>query len=426
MVAEQLGVLDRLAHHPRHRRHEAHRLLEHQVQRRQLSQHGHRQRLVAQCERLRADLVLPLRVLAEVVHERGRGDGRRVVRRHHQEDHVVDDVVVGERLAVVGAGVAQRGEQVVASRTRALPAGCGGSSPRNTLRPASPRPRRAGTGSRSSAVPARTVSTNAGSACVASPPSDDAMKILVATSSVSCFIAGYTGKPSRGRPRRHARPRPRSRPAPCSPDRRSAVNASCMIRRWYMCSSKSSSIRPRLKNGPMKYSQPCLRVRLVPVGEHLLRGVRPGRRHHLHPERAHPRDRPVRVVPLHRVVHAEPQHLHAVPQQRHPRVAGDRLEPGGGGGEVLRGHSLAISHRSSAFFSSSNGACSSVDMDYLPALRTVTASSISSAAIRGRVSSRGVRARSFTIVSAACTTTFASCSESSDVANAAGGSHSAT
>src|SRR5215204_566849 len=28
-----------------------------------------------------------------------------------------------------------------------------------------------------------------------------------------------------------------------------------MIRRWYMCSSKSSSIRPRSKNGPMTGSQ---------------------------------------------------------------------------------------------------------------------------------------------------------------------------
>gem|GEM_PF-6092359 len=34
------------------------------------------------------------------------------------------------------------------------------------------------------------------------------------------------------------------------------VNASCMIRRWYMCSSKSSSIRPRLKNERMSGCQP--------------------------------------------------------------------------------------------------------------------------------------------------------------------------
>ena len=29
-----------------------------------------------------------------------------------------------------------------------------------------------------------------------------------------------------------------------------------MMRRWYMCSSKSSIIRPRLKNGPITGCQP--------------------------------------------------------------------------------------------------------------------------------------------------------------------------
>ncbi len=33
------------------------------------------------------------------------------------------------------------------------------------------------------------------------------------------------------------------------------VKASCMMRRWNMCSSKSSSIRPPSKNGPITGSQ---------------------------------------------------------------------------------------------------------------------------------------------------------------------------
>jgi hypothetical protein len=57
------------------------------------------------------------------------------------------------------------------------------------LRPVSPAPHRP-TGRRTNAVPARTVSTNAFVTFVVSVPSSEAMKILVATSSVSCFSAG--------------------------------------------------------------------------------------------------------------------------------------------------------------------------------------------------------------------------------------------
>src|SRR6476469_799536 len=62
---------------------------------------------------LGAAAVLPGRVLPQVLQHRGGGDGRGVVCGHHQEDHVVDDVVVGEPVALVGLDVAQDGEDVV-------------------------------------------------------------------------------------------------------------------------------------------------------------------------------------------------------------------------------------------------------------------------------------------------------------------------
>src|SRR6478735_9202469 len=106
------GLLNGLADHDRHRRAQPQRLLHHQVDRRQrleLGQGG----LRAERQRLLAAALLPLGVLAEVLQDRGGRDGGRVVRGHHQEDHVVDDVVVGEALAVLGLDVAEHGEDVV-------------------------------------------------------------------------------------------------------------------------------------------------------------------------------------------------------------------------------------------------------------------------------------------------------------------------
>ena len=115
-VAADVHVLGRLAAEDGHRRHQPHALHEDPVDDLELVEQLERDRLPAQRLRLGPGRLLELGVLRQVVGDRRRGDGGRVVGGHHQEDHVVDDVVVGELLAVLGAGVAQRGEQVVTAR----------------------------------------------------------------------------------------------------------------------------------------------------------------------------------------------------------------------------------------------------------------------------------------------------------------------
>src|SRR3546814_18546527 len=60
--------------------------------------------------------LLPLRMLGELVNHVAERDGAGVVRGHQPEDHVIDDIVVGELFAVFGACVAQAREQIVALR----------------------------------------------------------------------------------------------------------------------------------------------------------------------------------------------------------------------------------------------------------------------------------------------------------------------
>ena len=112
-VPQHLGVLDGRARDRGHRRHQAQRLLHHQVQRPQLRELLVADRVARNRQGLLAAPLLPLRVLAQVLHHRRDGDRGRVVRGHEQEDHVVDDVVVAEALAV-DLHPAQHGEQIVA------------------------------------------------------------------------------------------------------------------------------------------------------------------------------------------------------------------------------------------------------------------------------------------------------------------------
>src|SRR3546814_10367139 len=60
--------------------------------------------------------LLPLRMLGELVNHVAERDGAGVVRGHQHEDHLIDDIVVGELFAVFGACVAQAREQIVALR----------------------------------------------------------------------------------------------------------------------------------------------------------------------------------------------------------------------------------------------------------------------------------------------------------------------
>src|SRR5690606_41437221 len=68
--------------------------------------------VVSGCRRLLAGAYLPYGVFAEVVGGRAGRDRRGVVRSHHQDDHVVDDVVDAELLSVTGRRLALTREQV--------------------------------------------------------------------------------------------------------------------------------------------------------------------------------------------------------------------------------------------------------------------------------------------------------------------------
>ncbi len=97
----------------RHRRAQAQRFLHGQADARQLFQVLVFQLGFAQRAAFLAQALLPFRRAGQVVEQIGQGDGGGVVGRHHQEDHVVDHIVVGEAVAVLGGGMAKRAEQVV-------------------------------------------------------------------------------------------------------------------------------------------------------------------------------------------------------------------------------------------------------------------------------------------------------------------------
>ena len=101
----------------RHRRLHPHRFLERHLRQRHRLELVERRRLVrAQGKRVHlvAQLCLPLRIGGERADERCQRRGQRVMRRHHQETHVIDDVLGRQQRAVVMGGAAQLREQVFA------------------------------------------------------------------------------------------------------------------------------------------------------------------------------------------------------------------------------------------------------------------------------------------------------------------------
>ena len=116
VVAEDLGVPDGPADAERQWCHHPQALIDHQIKGLQLVERVDVQRTVADPGTLVAAALLPLRVGSQVIGHGGQGRGRRVVRGHHQEDHVIDDVGVGEAVAVVVGGVAQHSQHVGARR----------------------------------------------------------------------------------------------------------------------------------------------------------------------------------------------------------------------------------------------------------------------------------------------------------------------
>src|SRR5690606_12737238 len=113
--AEDRGVLDDLARQRRDGRDHPQRLLHHHVDAGEVVEVVVAGLRLAEGQALLAQPLLPLGVLGQVVGHRRHRDGGGVVRRHQREDHVVDDVLVGEPLAVVGRGLAEGREQVGAS-----------------------------------------------------------------------------------------------------------------------------------------------------------------------------------------------------------------------------------------------------------------------------------------------------------------------
>ena len=69
---------------------------------------------LAERARFVAHAILPLRMAREQIHHRGQRARRRVVRRHHQEDHVIDDLLVRELLALLALGVTELAEEIAA------------------------------------------------------------------------------------------------------------------------------------------------------------------------------------------------------------------------------------------------------------------------------------------------------------------------
>lgn len=107
-----LGVLDGLPEQRAGGRIHPQDLLERRVEHRVVSQGVEGDLIVGVCDGLLAKGVLPLPVSAELVDEHRDGDGTGVMRGHQQEDHVVDDVGVGEPFTVLVATTAQHREEV--------------------------------------------------------------------------------------------------------------------------------------------------------------------------------------------------------------------------------------------------------------------------------------------------------------------------
>src|SRR4051794_2069693 len=114
VVTDERRVLDRAAHQGADGRAHAQGLAHHEVHALQLVERGMVELHGPERPGLLAKALLPLRVAAEEVDHHRQRDRARVVRRHEHEDHVVDHVLVAEALALLGLGVAQDAEQVVA------------------------------------------------------------------------------------------------------------------------------------------------------------------------------------------------------------------------------------------------------------------------------------------------------------------------
>ena len=120
VVPQQVGVAHGLAEVEGQRGLHPQRLVDHQIVGLELVERLDVQRAVSDALGLLAQPLLPQRVGREVIGHRGQRRRRGVVRSHHQKDHVADDIVVGEALAVLVLRVAQHAEHVGALRAPLL------------------------------------------------------------------------------------------------------------------------------------------------------------------------------------------------------------------------------------------------------------------------------------------------------------------
>ena len=112
VVAQYLGIPHGPADVERQWSHHPQRLIDHQVQGFQLVQRLDIQGPVADPGAFVAAAVLPLRVGGQVIGHRRQRRGRGVMGGHHQEDHVVGDIGVAETVAVIVGGVAEHRQHV--------------------------------------------------------------------------------------------------------------------------------------------------------------------------------------------------------------------------------------------------------------------------------------------------------------------------
>ena len=105
-MAQNLGITDGPADAERQRSDQPQALVDHQVEGLQLVQRVDVERAVTDPITLLAAALLPVRVGGQVVGHGGECRGGRIVRGHHQKNHVVDDVGVAEGVSVIICGVA--------------------------------------------------------------------------------------------------------------------------------------------------------------------------------------------------------------------------------------------------------------------------------------------------------------------------------
>ena len=117
-IALEVKVANGASGHRRHWWLQPQRFLERHLgerHRREIVEAGGCRRSQTETGNFVAQLLLPLRMGGQFTYERRQRRGQRIVRRHHQETHVIDDILRREQRAVFMGRMAKLREQVVAA-----------------------------------------------------------------------------------------------------------------------------------------------------------------------------------------------------------------------------------------------------------------------------------------------------------------------